>query len=196
MGYKSLICPIEGYDGEIDRALKEIEDFSSLEGFSAEQVSKMRLIGEEVIGMAEGILQVENGRFYIEKKDNDYSVIFSCKTVVGERAKAIFDSTAKNTEYKGIAGLARKVFDAVESMVEVSGGMSSPIGIDDAIGGFSAHDNTGYEWSLKKYEESCQRDDKASMWDELELSVIKKMSKNVTVSYRNDKYEIEVVADI
>lgn len=196
MGYKSLICPIEGFSGEIDRALKEIEDFSNLEGLDKDKCARLRLIGEEIIGMAEGLFEITNGRFWIEKEGNDYFVKFACKTEVGDRAKAILNDASKNKEYKGIVGLVRKVFDEVQNMVEISSSASGGVTVEEALNGMIYQDETSYEWSLRKYEESCERDEKANNWDELELSVIKKMSKDIIISFRNDRFDIEVLADI
>lgn len=196
MSYKSLICPIEGNDREIDRALTEIESFGKLEGLSDDKISKLRLVGEEIIGMAEGILQVENGRFWIEKNEDGYVERFACQAKIGDRARALFDATAENKEYKGLAGLVKKVVDAAERMIEVSSAASSNMGIDIAYEGGSVMDATGYVWSLDKYEEICERDEKVDKWDELELSVLKKLSKNIVVSYRNDRFDIEVYTDI
>lgn len=196
MSVKSLICPFEGNEGEMERALKEVDEFSVFEGLDEAKASKLRLISEEIIGMVGNVLDVEDGRFWIEKEESDYKVRFACSTIVGERAKAIFDSASANKEYKGIAGLVRKVIDEAEAMFATTGGLMEMPQAGVTSSGITVGNSDGYEWALMKYEESCERDEKAERWDELELSVIKKMSKDIVISYRNDRFDIIVYADI
>ena len=197
MGIKSLICPIEGNSWDVERALNEVDGFSRLQFLGAKQSEKLRLIGEELLGMVGGILTVEEGRFWIEKEGDEYVVNLAASSIVGSKAKAILDSASKNTEYKGVGGLMRKAIDSMEYMFNNSGAnYDFTSAVDCALAGIEPVADAQLEWSLTKYSESVERDEKAEAWDELELSVLKNISKNIIVSYRNDRVNIKVVADI
>ena len=196
MGIKSLICPIEGYSWDVERALNEVDGFSRYQGLGARQSENLRLIGEELLGMVGGLLEVQDGRFWIEKDEDDYTVNLAARTIVGARAKEILDSTSKNKEYKGFRGLMKKALDQMESMVRDSGADYGMADVDAALAGTAVISEEELLWSLARYSESVERDEKASAWDELELPVLKKFSKDIIISYRNDRVDIKVVADI
>lgn len=197
MGIKSLICPIEGNSWDVERALNEVDGFSRQMGLGARQSEHLRLIGEELLGMVGGMLDVEYGRFWIETEGNQYSINLSAKSIIGIRAKAILESAGKNTEYKGITGLLKKAVDDMAGMFRDSGaGYDFSEQIDAALAGTEVTSDEALLWSLTKYTEAVERDDKADDWDELELSVLKKISKDIIVSYRNDRVDIKVIADI
>lgn len=197
MGIKSLICPIEGNSWDVERALNEVDGFSRLQGLGAKQSEQLRLIGEELLGMVGGILDVDTGRFWIEKDEDDYAVYLAARSIVGMRAKAILESAGKNTEYRGLSGLMRKAVDQMSAMIRDSGtDYNYSQQVDNALAGLEPISDSALEWSLTKYTESVERDEKADAWDELELSVLKKISKDIIVSYRNDRVDIKVIADI
>lgn len=197
MGIKSLICPIEGYSWDIERALNEVDSFSRYQSLGARQSEKLRLIGEELLGMVGGILDVEYGRFWIEKDGDDYTVNLAAKTIIGVRAKEILNSASKNTEYRGLTGLVRKAIDSMAQMYRDSGaGYNMTEQIDCALAGTEPVGDDELAWSLMKYTESIERDEKADSWDELELSVLRKTSKDIVISYRNDRVDIKIIADI
>lgn len=192
---KSLICPIEGNEKDIERALNEAEAFAKLEGLNDSQTNVIRLLSDEMLGMTGGILLTQNGRFWIEKVESDYILNLALETEVGTRAKAIFDSTSSNAEYKGISGLIKKATDSLAQMFEFSSGSASDFSTPMADG-IQMMDEGAYEWALSKYEESCERDEKAERYDELEIPVIKKFSKDIKISYRNKRVDIKVIANI
>jgi len=197
MGIKSLICPIEGFSWDVERALNEVDSFSRLQSLGARQSEKLRLIGEELLGMVNGIFEVESGRFWIEKEGDEYTVNLAAKSIIGSRAKAILDSTSKNVEYKGLSGLMKKAIDSMSQMFRDSGAdYNFTEQIDCALSGIEPISSEAVAWSLMRYNDSIERDEKAEMWDELELSVLKKISKDIIISYRNDRIDILVVADI
>ena len=197
MGVKSLICPIEGNSWDVERALNEVDSFSRYQGLGAKQSERLRLIGEELLGMVGGFLQVENGRFWIDVVDGAYTVNLAGSTVVGVRAKAILESAGRNVEYKGIGGLFRKAVDAMEEMIKDSGAdFAASEQIDAALAGTIIDSSESLNWSLARYNESVERDEIADEYDEMEISVLKKYAKDIIVSYRNDRIDVKVIADI
>lgn len=197
MGIKSLICPIEGYSWDVERALNEVDGFSRYQGLGAKQSEHLRLIGEELLGMVGGLLDVSEGRFWIEKDGDEYTVNLAAKSILGSRAKSILDSTSKNTEYKGVSGVVRKAIDSMSQMFKDSGASYNfSEQIDAALAGTEVLSDEALSWSLNSYSESIARDEKADSWDELEIPVLKKFSKDIIISYRNDRVDIKVFANI
>lgn len=196
MGKKSLICPIEGYDDEIKRALEETECYGKLMHLNDEQISKLRRISEELLGMVEGIFDIAYGRFFIEEIDGDYVVTLKAKTIVGERARAILNNVTKNDRYKGFQGAIRHMMDVIYEAVGNESPAADVAAIDDALAGASIITNEALEVSVAKYTDMIERDEKADNWDELELSLIKKLSKDIKIYYSTDKVVINVIANI
>lgn len=197
MGIKSLICPIEGNSWDVERALNEVDGFSRYQGLGAKQSEQLRLIGEELLGMVGGLLDISEGRFWIESDGNDYCVNLAARTIVGARAKSVLEATSHNREYKGITGLMRKAIDGMAEMIRDSGASYNfSEQIDSALAGTEILSEEALSWSLASYTASIERDDKVDEWDELEIPVLKKFSKDIIVSYRNDRVDIRVIADI
>lgn len=196
MGKKSLICPLEGYDDEIKRALEETECFGELMKLEKEQISKLRRVAEELLGMVEGIFNVASGRFFIEEDNGDYVLTLKAKTIVGQRAKAILNTISKNDRYKGFQGVLRHVFDTIYEAIGNESPAADVAAIDDALAGACIITNDALEISVSKYADMVERDEKADNWDELELSVIKSLSKDIKIYYSQEKVVINVIANI
>lgn len=192
---KSLICPMEGNAGDLKRALTEVENFSEFYGIDSQKAKKLRLISEELLGMIGSVLDIKNGRFWIEKDGSDARVRLAAEAVLGTVAKDELDQVSKNAEYKGFSGLLRKAVDTLGELFRDSGVniiSESQMG----LGGVSMVTQEEVNWSLSKYNASIDRDMKAGSWDELEMSVLKKLSKDIKISYRNDRVDIVVYTEV
>lgn len=196
MAIKSLICPIEGNSWDIERALNEVDGFSRYQKLGARQSESLRLIGEELLGMTGGLLTVENGRFWIEMEGNDYTVNLAAESIVGGSAKKILETAGHNTEYSGLGGLFKKALDSMTEMFRDAGTVGFSEEVDAALAGVEYSSEEALSWSLEKYSESVERDEKAEAWDQMELSVLRKYSKDIIIKYRNNRVEIKVIADI
>lgn len=197
MKVKSLICPIEGNKGDVERALTEVDSFSAFYGFDEEQAKRLRLIGEELLGMVGGVLDISNGRFWIEGGEDGVLVRLAAEAILGTVAKDELDQVSKNTEYKGFSGLIKKTIDNIGEIFRDSGATMGNITESEmGVGGVSIITQEEVDWSLAKYQDSLDRDMKAGTWDELEMSVLKKLSKDIKISYRNDRVDIIVYADL
>lgn len=193
---KSLICPIEGKEWDVERAINEVENFTTYFKEDEAKARRLRLISEEVLGMIGGVLDVKNGRFWIENEDGDVKVRLAAEAILGTVAKDELDQVSPNVEYKGFSGLIRKAVDNLGEMFRDSGASivdESMVGIS---GGTLAMSKEEIDWSLAKYQDSIDRDMKAGTWDELEMSVLKKLAKDIKISYRNDRVDIVVYTEL
>lgn len=197
MSIKSLICPIEGNSWDIERALNEVDGFSRYQGLGARQSEALRLLGEELLGMTEGLLTIEDGRFWIEEENGSYTVNLAASSIIGGGAKKILESAGHNTEYSGLGGLFKRAIDSMTQAFRDSGStLDMTAEIDAALAGVQYSSQDELLWSLDRYSESIERNEKAEGWDQLELSVLKKYSKDIIISYRNNRIDIKVIADI
>ena len=197
MSIKSLICPIEGNSWDIERALNEVDGFSRYQGLGARQSEALRLLGEELLGMTEGLLTIEDGRFWIEEENGSYTVNLAASSIIGGSAKKILESAGHNTEYSGLGGLFKRAIDSMTQAFRDSGStLDMTAEIDAALAGVQYSSQDELLWSLDRYSESIERNEKAEGWDQLELSVLKKYSKDIIISYRNNRIDIKVIADI
>jgi len=196
MKIKSLICPIDNQK-DVKRALTEIENFAAYYEMDSEKANRLELIGEELLGMVGGVLDIHNGRFWIEDNDGEIEIRLAAEAILGTVAKDELDQLSKNTEYKGIGGFFKKTIDNVGEMFRDSGATMSTIS-ESGTGnnGVSVITQDEVNWSLAKYQDSLDRDMKAGSWDELEMSVLKKLAKDIKISYRNDRVDIIVYTDL
>lgn len=195
MKIKSLICPIEN-KRDVERALTEIDNFSAFYEMDSEQAKTLRLIGEELLGMVDGVLDITNGRFWIEGGDDEVLVRLAAEAILGTVAKDELDQVSKNAEYKGFGGFIKKTIDNIGELFRDSGASMGTISESEFGVTGSIITQNEVNWSLSKYQDSLDRDMKAGSWDELEMSVLKKFSKDIKISYRNDRVDIIVYADL
>lgn len=142
-------------------------------------------------------MNIEDGRFWIEVENDEYTVNLAASSILGSSAKKALESAAHNREYMGLGGLFRKAVDSMTQMFRDSGAnMDLTNEVDSALAGIEYRTQDELLWSLDKYSESLARDEKAESWDQLELSVLKKYSKDIIISYRNNRIDIRVIADI
>lgn len=190
MASKSLLCPIGSSELDIKRAIDETENYAVYEKMAKKDTLHMRLLAEELLGMIGSVLEVQEGLYWIEKNDAGYELHLKAEAPIGEKAKGVLikaSSDNANAAYKGVKG---KIYQALDVMTQPSD-LSMPIysgmcGID----GIPVFDFTNYEWSFQLFEQQQKREQMAEDWDEMELSVLKKLTKDIIVSVRPLTVEI------
>jgi len=184
---KSLVKELDGTKESIRDALQEAEYYSTLSGFGKEQVLQIRLLSEEMIGMATEVLSLSDGAFWIEIKENTVQICLSAELQVGEEARKKLlsvSSTGEDVLYQGIKG---KIHQALDMMAFPG----SDLVLTSDCNGFIQYGMIS-EWSLQQYRESVKRDKKALEWDELEKSILGKLSDDVRVGVLSNRVEITI----
>lgn len=186
---KSLMCNLDGTMESLDSALTEAEYFANLCVLSEKRCLHMRLLAEELLGMASGLLELRDGAFWIEEDEGHYELHLTTRAEVGMGARdKLLDasSTGKNEMHKGVTGKIRQALDWLSNPHPA--GANAPLGIFD---GMMLSLETLYpEWSLECYKESLSREEKAQAWDELEKSVLGKLADDVRVGVKSSRVEI------
>lgn len=188
---KSLICNLDGTNETLEAALTEAEYFANLCVLSEKQCLHLRLLAEELLGMASGLLQLSNGTFWVEEEERQYELHLNARVEVGSTAKEKLlnaSSTGKNEMHKGVTGKIRQALEWLST--------SHPSGVDAPIGIFSGMmltlETLYPEWSLECYRESLSREEKALAWDEMEKSVLGKLADDVRVGVNSDRMIIVI----
>lgn len=188
---KSLLCPLTGAASELERALNETERFCKEENLDEKQTMHMRLLAEEVMGMVGSLLRVNDGVYWVEHNDDGYELHLKANAPVGENAKTILigvSSDNRNAAYDGIKGKLRRVIDA----------MVLPVGTTATVTQESmtsvSYQPTYMEWDYHTYMDNLKADKKASEWDELEKSVLGKLTRNIIIGVRPMSVDITLKA--
>ena len=203
MNKKSIIVPLGMEELDVKRVLNAIEEFGSVIALDKKETNIIRLISEELLGIASAIFEVTEGRFWAEVNEGTVEVHIKTATSMSDGTKEEINklSANGNVAYKGMAGLLRRVVDIMKESMSVA----NPVLLSE--GTVAAEMTSGYiytsptmenalEWNLQKCEELMRLDEKAENWDELELSVLKKLSDNIIVGYRAEGVDITVISKI
>lgn len=188
---KSLMCKLDGSAKSFDAALTEAEYFANLCVLSQKRCLHMRLLAEELLGMASGLLELRDGAFWIDEEEGHYELHLTARTEIGAQARDKLveaSSSGKNEMHKGVSG---KVRQAMEWLLNPhSAGMTAPTGVYNGM--MLALDPLYQEWSLECYRESLPQEEKSQDWDELEKSVLGKLADDVRVGVKSNRVDIVI----
>lgn len=189
---KSLVYPI---DKDVDSSsiiVSVVETFCKKVKTDAKDVIHLHLLTEEVLGLLNAIVYVEDGQFYIEKEEKEYRIHVSATANISTEEKEELvksSSDGKNQSYKGVSG---KIFSVIDSLFtnEAYDAMAVTALDRQMYGSVSASTNAA-AWSLANYYEATQKD--TEEWYGYERSILLKIADDVLVSVRGDKVHITVV---
>ena len=181
-------------------AIREAEMFSAYHDLDKKQKMYIRLLSEESISMVHGILNGFKGDFWLESEQTEKGLL--CRICVsadanvsdGQEEKLLaVSSTGKNEDAKGIMGKIRQVLrwsmqhTDDEEMIRRSW---------FEMGCYGSHMESSatvnYYWSLANYRSNVEDNPKAGEEerDELEKSIISKLSDEVKVGIRSGNTEV------
>lgn len=182
MDLASLKCPLDGTAWSMTRALNETEHFAETVGVSWEDMLCLRLLAEELLGAVYGVLEVQEGSFWIEQDGERFELHVSALPVsMGEEAKKRLISVStsgENALYQGVAGKIRMVLDVLSV---------DPADIPLVLSSMEAESVPGMlnssimTWSLEQYRAEVIREQRAQDWDELERSVLNRLADDIRV---------------
>lgn len=156
---------------------------------------RLRLLAEELICMLPQLVRYGSGEFWIENKNNDYELhtrVSPEEFVMLDREKIL--SVSKSGKNAASKGIINKILIAVERMVEDRAKLANEAPYDFYDMGMTEYGDYS-AWSLMSYKncvmEGYQKEvEAADKWDELEKSIIAKLSDDVIVSIINGKIDI------
>jgi len=203
MNRKSLIVPLGMAELDIKRVIMAVDEFDDVISLDKKESNSIRLIAEEILGVTAAIFEITDGQLWIEENDGKVEVHVSTSTMLSDGTKEKVQKLSENGNeaYKGMSGLLKRVVDLMKNSFSAA----NPVLLSE--GSIAAEMSAGYiytsqtmneclEWNMQKAEELMRLDEKADTWDELELSVLKKLSENILVSYRADCVDITIITKV
>ena len=196
---KTDVISIYGDLNGQNAAMQEAEHFTEYLHLTGKNAMHIRLLTEEAVSLVHGIIQDFKGDFWLESEQTEKGL--HCKICVSANADVTdgqeeqllaVSSTGKNEDAKGIIGKIRQVLrwsmqhTDDEEMVRQSW---------YTMGCYEFHNASStavnYCWSLANYRSNVEDNPQAGEErDELEKSIIAKLSDEVKVGIRSGKAEV------
>lgn len=193
--YQSDVYEIRSNRKSIEIALAETEKFASMHKKVGKELVHLRLLSEELIGMIRSVLNTAEGGYYVSCDDQEKSFelhLIAYATVGDNAQKALLKAatSGKNRAYQGVTGLMNRFIDYVANPEVISFNAMDPTVYDISSYAGMTVSPTKVDWSLEHYLDVVKQEDKAENWDELEMSILRRIAKDIVVSCRRDKVEI------
>ena len=179
-------------------AMQEAERFTEYLRLTGKNAMHIRLLTEEAISLVHGIIHDFKGDFWLESEQTEQGIL--CRICVaantdvtdGQEQKLLdVSTTGRNEEAKGIMGKIRQV---LRWSIQHTDDEQSVKQAWFERGSYAVRDANAvnYYWSLAVYRDSVESDPKfdAEERDELEKSIIAKLSDEVKVGIRSGKAEV------
>ena len=194
---KSDTCYLYKHKGR-DIVLEEVEKTASYCGLSHKEQLQLRLLAEELVGIAEGVTGECKGLFWIEvENENNFELHLQMEKPGNSegREKLIGISSRKGNEAAtGLMGKIRALFEESMDNYEETGVYYAQNGIciSELEDMYAACVTSGeaMTWTLRDYEKQEQEED--GRWDELERSIVANLADDVLVSMKGRHAEITV----
>ena len=177
-------------------ALDQAERTAAFIGLPGKSSLHLRLLTEEMMGMMHALTGERTAKFWIESEGSCVSLHLCARTAMNTQKREQLlsaSSSGRNIAVKGVTGKLRDLF---ERFLEPIDG-DPTLGCDSFV--FAGMDPSGSAmavesfWSLNRYRaavaaEASQQED----WDELEKSVVAKLSDEVQVGISDGNVEMIV----
>lgn len=196
---KSKVCPVDGSDGSIYVAITEAERYSGAENLDKNMKMRIRLLSEELLSFVQGLPNMKNGSFFIERDGGDYEICFDANARISKDARKRLmevSTTGKNEIYEGISGMLSHAIDSMMCMsINDRSGVSdsSMSTMEESIG--RADDNYKWSYNIYKEKEQLSNFDGDTGLDETNIgkSVLTSLSDDIRISVRASHVNIRVL---
>ena len=187
-------------------AMQEAEHFTEYLHLTGKNAMHIRLLTEEAVSLVHGIIPDFKGNFWLESEQTDNGLL--CRICVsadanvseGQEEQLLAVSTSgKNEDAKGIMGKIRQLFRWSMQQADAEAFAQSTAGTSwFEMGCYGSHINTSaaldYYWSLSNYRSKVEDNPQTGgeERDELEKSIVAKLSDEVKVGIRSGKAEVMI----
>lgn len=184
-------------------ALNEVEGFAENQKLSHKQALRLRLLGEEMLGMAKEVIGDFSAKFWVEGNADKINLHLEALTVVDMALKdelLALSSNGKNIAARGVMGKMRDLFETYMLAYEEVNRYAADNGLnlfpyDEFDMMHAGMDLSSHYWSLQKYrtnieEQAPANEAAAQAWDEMEKSIVGKLADDVLVGIRSGKVEM------
>ena len=195
---KSDIILVSSRGAGMEAAFEEVDKVSVYKQLSHKSTLYLHLLAEEMMALVRAIAGEVNGEFWIENKNNDYELHIRVSPenfVLMDREKIL--SVSKSGKNAASKGIMSKILIAVERMVEDRAKLANDTPYDFYDMGMTEYGDYS-AWSLMSYKNCVmagyekEKEQAEEKWDELEKSIIAKLSDDVIVGIISNKIDIIV----
>lgn len=183
-------------------ALRQTEKAAAYQGLTPKESLRLRLLGEEMMGMLRTIVGEGSSRFWVEAEGKRFALHLSAGVRMNaDMREALMkaSSSGKNAAVKGFMSRVRDIFAQLsepdgDSPASTDYGFSY-VDVDsfDASSGVTTHGML-YGWSMKEYRSSLEehRLEEPEKWDELEKSITARLADEVKIFIRGKVVEMVI----
>ena len=198
---KSDVIKIKSDLAGRDEAMQMAEGVAKYNGFTGKNAMHISLLTEELVSMVHGIMDDFTGDLWIETKNEKGGVLCRICLSAKRRADPIQEeqflsvsSTGENENAKGILGKIREIFRLNAQYGNICFNAYTLSNPWYSMGASPVDYEMSQCWSLANYRNNLSSDKSSNseQWDELEKSIIAKLSDDVKVWLKSEETEVIV----
>jgi len=175
----------------IDFILSKTEKVGEACDLTPPEITKLRLLTEEVLGLTVRLFENIEYDLFIENEGRCFTINLTAATCVNLNQKNKMLSLSSEGKNKATKGVLGKISGIFEDAIMGAGESNSHINTYSALysGG-----NSDIYFSLTHYQKEITEEEKDQEWDGLEKSIIAHIADDVTIGVKSDN--VEVIATI
>jgi len=167
-------------------AMEKIGEFA---GLSESEVTKLRLLTEELLSLTIRLFENITYEFYAERNGQQFTLnlIVDTEVNIEQKDKMLsLSSEGKNVAIKGVLGKISGIFEDI--VMNINNGNTYP------EPSFTGYGSKKIYFSLKDYQAQISENQRSMEWDGLEKSIIAHLADDVVIGVKSNK--VEVIAKI
>ena len=183
-------------------ALRQTEKAAAYQGLTPKESLRLRLLGEEMMGMLRTIVGEGRSNFWVEAEGKVFSLHLSAGTRINADMREELLKTATSGKNAAVKGFMSRLRDIFTQLVEPDSATISPadygfsyvdVASFDASLGVTTHGML-YGWSMKEYKHAVEEHlaEEADKWDELEKSITARLADEVKIFIRGNTVEMVI----
>ncbi|MBQ6358906.1 MAG: hypothetical protein IJI97_08185 [Clostridia bacterium] len=183
-------------------ALRQTEKAAAYQGLTPKESLRLRLLGEEMMGMLRTIVGEGRSSFWVEAEGKDFSLHLAAGARINTDMREELLKTATSGKNAAVKGFMSRLRDIFTQLVEPDSATISPadygfsyvdVASFDASLGVTTHGML-YGWSMKEYKNAVEehREEEADKWDELEKSITARLADEVKIFIRGNTVEMVI----
>ena len=183
-------------------ALRQTEKAAAYQGLTPKESMRLRLLGEEMMGMLRTIVGEGRSSFWVEAAGKDFSLHLAAGARINTDMREELLKTATSGKNAAVKGFMSRLRDIFTQLLEPDSATISPadygfsyvdVASFDASLGVTTHGML-YGWSMKEYKNAVEehREEEADKWDELEKSITARLADEVKIFIRGNTVELVI----
>ena len=186
----------------MEEALRQTEKAAAYQGLTSKETLRLRLLGEEMMGMLRTIVGEGKSSFWVEAEGRRFSLHLAAGARMNADMREELMKASSSGRNAAVKGFMSRVSDIFAQLSEPDG--DSPVPMDygfsyvdvdsfDASSGVTTHGML-YGWSMKEYKTGVaeHREEQPDKWDELEKSITARLADEVKIFIRGKSVEMVI----